>query len=239
MASGSGEPAATVQSGEATDAPALGDRGTGGPGQLVLHSEDDDLLSKLTSAAVCVLKVRETMLNYVANLGYGVTVSKLLVRAAKVENKGNGPLSSSCLRLLNQFSGSGTIVSSIASAALPFVSTFVSTLKPLHADSAFTLDTLKNILEKNIVAVGRGGGGVADAVDSLGGGERTSSAILGEALREDVGLVPFLMTVLDGSAEESTRSTRRNTPFARCTLSISSRCASPMLFWFDGPFYGR
>ena len=43
-----------------------------------LHSKEDPLLTPVTSAAVCLLKVRENLLRHVGELGYGPQILTLL-----------------------------------------------------------------------------------------------------------------------------------------------------------------
>ena len=172
--------------------------------ELTLHSKEDPLLTPITSAAVCLLKVRENLLRHVGELGYGPQIVTLLNKIAPVSPQ--DVVAISCIRLLHSFGDSRIVVQSISKANIPVVQPILSTLKPLHSESAFTLEVLKKILTAN--AAKPSTSGMPNGSD-LGGAARSESQLIAEALKEEVNLVDFLTSILeakaDGIAENSQR----------------------------------
>ena len=136
---------------EAMDANlALGD-GKTETKQIVLAQTEDAVLTPLTSAAVCIMQVRETILPHVATLGYGPKFVQILERVTPHDP--HGVLASCCVRMLYQFSDSKSIVKSIAaqSETTRPIKVLKSSMVPLHKDAAFTIETLRKMLEQNSV----------------------------------------------------------------------------------------
>ena len=96
----SGDTAKAKEDIPSTKAPAIGD-GFIDTGQITLHSKEDPLLTPVTSAAVCLLKVRENLLRHIGELGYGPQIVQLLIKVALVSPQ--DVVAVSCVRLLHQF----------------------------------------------------------------------------------------------------------------------------------------
>jgi len=179
----------------ASKVPSIGD-GFIDTGQITLHSKEDPLLTPVTSAIVCLLKVRDNLLRHVGELGYGPQIVTLLVKVAPVSSQ--DVVAVSCIRLLHQFGESRMVVQSIAKSNIPVIAPILSTIKPLHADSAFTLEVLKRVISANAAKdVSNGAPGSSD----LGGAARSESQLIGEALKEEVNLVNFLTSILEAKTE--------------------------------------
>lgn len=184
--------------------PMLGD-GMSGTKQIVLAETRDRILTPLTSAAICIMRVRESILPHVATLGYGLTLLEILRRITL--HSRDSVLGSCCLRLLHQFSNSKSIVQSIAmrsaSHANP-VATMLATITPMHKDAGFALETMR----KMICASSAGDSGRAIASSSVDASAlphadaiSNLSSLTADAMDADVGLIAFMISVLDGSAE--------------------------------------
>ena len=178
-----------------SNSPAIGD-GFVDTAQLTLHSKEDPLLTPITSAAVCLLKVRENLLRHVGELGYGPQIVTLLNKIAPVSPQ--DVVAISCIRLLHSFGDSRIVVQSISKANIPVVQPILSTLKPLHSEAAFTLEVLKKILTAN--AAKPSTSGMSNSSD-LGGAARSESQLIAEALKEEVNLVDFLTSILEAKAD--------------------------------------
>jgi DnaJ homolog subfamily C member 13 len=191
----SGDTAKAKEDIPSTKAPAIGD-GFIDTGQITLHSKEDPLLTPVTSAAVCLLKVRENLLRHIGELGYGPQIVQLLIKVAPVSPQ--DVVAVSCVRLLHQFGESRSVVQSIAKANIPVIAPILSTIKPLHPEAAFTLEVLKRIIAANAAkGVNNGVPGSSD----LGGAARSESQLIGEALKEEVNLVNFLTSILEAKAD--------------------------------------
>jgi len=184
--------------------PALGD-GKTETKQIVLAQTEDSLLTPLTSAAVCIMQVRETILPHVATLGYGPKFVQILERVTPHDP--HGILAACCVRLLYQFSDSKSIVKSIAaqSETTKPIQVLKCSMVPMHKDASFTIETIRKMLEQNSVkSVAGAGGGSSDGMNgpmSIGGSDEHASALVREALDKDVNLIPFLTSILEGTVE--------------------------------------
>ena len=72
-----------------------------GQRQLVRAKHDDALLSPVTSGIVCLMKVRETMMDYAAQLGYATQAVALLEQVAPLDPQ--GIVATCCLRVVHTF----------------------------------------------------------------------------------------------------------------------------------------
>jgi hypothetical protein len=180
--------------------PALGD-GKSETKQIVLAQTDDAILTPLTSAAVCIMQVRETILPHVATLGYGPKFVLILARVTPHDP--HGVLASCCVRMLYQFSGSKSIVKSIAaqSESTQPIKVLKETMLPMHKDAAFTIETMRKLLEQNSVKETSNSGGDLGGPMSIGGSDEHVSSLVREALDKDVNLIQFLTSILEGTVE--------------------------------------
>jgi hypothetical protein len=151
------------------------------------------------------VQVRETILPHVATLGYGPKFVQILERVTPHDP--HGVLASCCVRMLYQFSDSKSIVKSIAaqSETTRPIKVLKSSMVPLHKDAAFTIETVRKMLEQNSVkgAPPSSEGGAADMGGpmSIGGSDEHVSALVREALDKDVNLISFLTSLLEGTVE--------------------------------------
>eukprot|EP00941_MAST-03F_sp_MAST-3F-sp1_P001821 g1821.t1 len=127
------------------------------------------LLKVLTSAIVCLLKVRLSLASHVAALGYTTNVVSLLRKTArtlslprknsKAEKNGGGKqlitnkdedirvvVGTCMVRLLHEFSVSDECVAKMLT--LPLLATLKACTDPLQRDSAFVLDVVKRLLQR-------------------------------------------------------------------------------------------
>ena len=151
------------------------------------------------------VQVRETILPHVATLGYGPKFVQILERVTPHDP--HGVLASCCVRMLYQFSDSKSIVKSIAaqSETTRPIKVLKSSMVPLHKDAAFTIETVRKMLEQNSVkgVPPSSEGGAADMGGpmSIGGSDEHVSALVREALDKDVNLISFLTSLLEGTVE--------------------------------------
>jgi len=109
--------------------------------------------------------------------------------------------------MLYQFSDSKSIVKSIAaqSETTRPIKVLKSSMVPLHKDAAFTIETVRKMLEQNSVkgVPPSSEGGAADMGGpmSIGGSDEHVSALVREALDKDVNLISFLTSLLEGTVE--------------------------------------
>ena len=176
---------------------------------LVAFSSDDPVLTPITSAIVCLLKIRVTLRDHAAHLGYAGKLVDLMGKVANIAPR--AVVSVCCLRIIHQLAESKEATRRIG--VTPIVQTLKDTMEPLHPDSGFTLEVLKRLLEQDTVeasqmnmqgmpgAGGAGGiGGAEGGGAAAGAAEVKRGAIVGQAMRTDVNLIRFLSSILDGSA---------------------------------------
>ena len=152
------------------------------------------------------MQVRETILPHVATLGYGPKFVQILERVTPHDP--HGVLASCCVRLLYQFSDSKSIVKSIAAQCeqVKPIQVLMQTMIPMHKDAAFTIETVRKMLEQNSVKMvssnGEGGNDasmMSGSSMSIGGSDEHASALVREALDKEVDLITFLTSLLEGT----------------------------------------
>ena len=186
---------------DAPAGPALGD-GKTETKQIVLMQTDDAVLTPCTSAAVCLMQVRETILPHVVTLGYGPKFVQILGRVTPHDP--HGVLASCCIRLLYQFSESKSIVKSIAAkssdtSSMRPIQILKESMVPMHKDASFTIETMRKMLEQNSVKGVSGDGEMDSGMMSIGGSDEHGSALVREALDKKVNLIQFLTSILEGT----------------------------------------
>lgn len=136
---------------EAAGGVAVNTRGSGGGaaaadgagGTLVLRGED--VATQVTHALVCLLRVRPALADTVAALGFLTKTVQCL--SASSGKPARYSLYVQCVRILQVCAGSGNKACLAAAARANAVAALVRSMTPLHRDAAFTLETLKLLLE--------------------------------------------------------------------------------------------
>ena len=71
----------------------------------------------------------------------------------------------------------------------------------MHKDAAFTIETMRKLLEQNSVKETSNSGGDLGGPMSIGGSDEHVSSLVREALDKDVNLIQFLTSILEGTVE--------------------------------------
>ena len=121
--------------------------------QLVRAKHDDALLSPVTSGIVCLMKVRTTMMDYAAQLGYATQAVALLEQVAPLDPQ--GVVAMSCLRVVHTFVDNPACGQAMAGRKLgahkkSIVTVLLDILGPplLDASALIVLESLRLLLEK-------------------------------------------------------------------------------------------
>jgi DnaJ family protein C protein 13 len=172
--------------------------------QIIKFETEDKILSPVCSSIVCLLRVRVVLVDHASQLGYGVKMMEVLEKVCKVAPQ--GVVAASALRIIHQFAESKEMVKSIA--RMPVMSTLVKCVTPVNESTTFTLECMKRILQQNTStappASSLSDGTMASAGNAslaFQNSDSLDSRLVGEALKEEVGLISFLASILDGSAD--------------------------------------
>eukprot|EP01138_Halocafeteria_seosinensis_P006645 gb/GECG01006793.1/.p1 GENE.gb/GECG01006793.1/~~gb/GECG01006793.1/.p1 ORF type:complete len:2790 (+),score=366.62 gb/GECG01006793.1/:1-8370(+) len=114
-----------------------------GEGENALIVRGEDVMTQVTHAIVCLLRVRENMMQYVSALGHMPKIVDFLRES--IGNKARYNLSVQSIRLLEVVASDKTCVHALQGTKV--ISLLFRTLDPLPKDAAFTLETIHKLIE--------------------------------------------------------------------------------------------
>lgn len=149
----------------------MGVKTAGGSRSEALVTRGEDVMTQVTHAIVCILRVRTALCDHIAQLGY---VSKLVQMLGKsAGKKPRHGIGVQCMRVIEVLAQQASVVRALSTANA--VHTILRTMQPLHRDVGFTLETLKALAQN-------------DTSDT--------HAVVDECIRHDA--IPFLLSIVEG-----------------------------------------
>jgi DnaJ family protein C protein 13 len=139
-------------------------------GEEALVVRGEDLVTQVTHALICLLRVRTVLGDHVAALGYIPKLVSFLSAASGKPSRYS--LGIQCVRVLHALASSKNAV--VAAARANAMTVLIRSMQPLHRDAGFTLEAIKLLLE-------------ADS--------RDSHMLVEQAIRADI--IGFVMKVLE------------------------------------------